>query len=189
MLSDEQLIEWLAEYGYIILFGWSLMEGEMGMIIAGMMAHKGEMDLTLSMMVAAIGGFIGDQFYFYVGRYNKGYIHKRFRNQRRKFALAHLLLKKYGWPVIFIQRYLYGLRAVIPMAIGVTRYDAKMFAIINFASAVVWAILGVGLAYIFGEPIWQGVKWVKDHYYIAIPLALVIGGGVYLHLHKATQKK
>lgn len=189
MISDEQLIAWLAEYGYIILFVWSLMEGEMGLIIAGMMAHKGEMDIGLSIIIAAIGGFLGDQFYFYIGRYNKNYIYKKFKTQRRKFAMAHLLLKRYGWPVIFIQRYLYGLRAIIPMSIGVTRYSAKMFAIINFISAIIWATTGILLAYIFGEPIWRAVKWIKDHYYIAIPIAITIGGSIYLYLHYATKRK
>lgn len=50
---------------------------------------------------------------------------KKLKTQRRKFAVAHLLLQRFGWPIIFIQRYMYGFRTIIPMSIGITRYSAK----------------------------------------------------------------
>jgi len=64
-------------------------------------------------------------------------------------------VNKYGWIVVFIQRYLYGLRTILPMFIGTTRYSAKKFAIINFMAAMIWASITISLAYIFGEQIIQ----------------------------------
>jgi len=168
---EQFLINALTEYGYIILFIWSIMEGELGLVMAGTMVHTGHMNLPTAILVAGLGGFVGDQIYFYIGRYNKKWIHQYLANHRRKFALAHLLLKKYGWPVIFIQRYLYGLRTIIPMSIGLTRYDAKKFAIINFVSAQVWAAITIILAYIFGEQIMQVIEYAKHHWYFALPIA------------------
>ncbi|MGK0256391.1 MAG: membrane protein DedA with SNARE-associated domain, partial [Arcobacteraceae bacterium] len=118
----------MKEYGYIILFAWSILEGEMGLIMAGILCHTGDMWLPMAIFIAGLGGFVGDQIYFYIGRYNKSYVYKKFKGQRRKFALAHLLLKRYGWSIIFAQRYMYGMRTVIPISIGLTRYDAKVFA-------------------------------------------------------------
>ncbi|WP_200763925.1 DedA family protein [Nitrosophilus alvini] len=185
---EQLFIEWLREYGYVILFIWSIMEGETGLVMAGVMCHTGDMNIFTAITVASLGGFIGDQIYFYTGRFNKKYIHKKLKTQRRKFALAHLLLKKYGWPVIFIQRYLYGMRTVIPMAIGLTRYDAKKFALINFVSAIAWASITIILAYIFGEEILKILHFAKEHWYFALPFAIIIGGGIYYYFHKATQK-
>lgn len=71
------------------------------------------MNLFVAIFVAGLGGFAGDQVYFYIGRFNKKMVHQKLRSQRRKLALAHVLLKKHGWPIIFAQRYLYGLRTVI----------------------------------------------------------------------------
>lgn len=185
---ENLFIDLIKEYGYVILFIWSVMEGEMGLIMAGIMCHTGDMNYVTAVTVASIGGFAGDQIYFYLGRYNKSYFQKTFKSQRRKVALAHLLLKKYGWPVIFIQRYLYGMRAVIPMAIGITRYDARMFAIINLISVIVWAFVGITLARIFGEELLIALQYIKDHYHYAIPLAIIIAGSIYYYLHRATQK-
>ena len=185
---EAKFVYLLKTYGYVILFIWSIMEGETGLVMAGVLSHTGDMSLPLAILVAALGGFTGDQIYFYIGRFNKKYIHKQLRSQRRKFALAHLLLKKYGWPVIFIQRYMYGLRTVIPMAIGLTRYSAKKFALINLISAFFWAAITIIPAYIFGEEILKIVNWAKEHWYIALPLAAVIAGGLYIYFHKATKK-
>lgn len=185
---EETLIELLKEYGYVILFIWSIMEGEMGLVMAGIMSHTGDMDYWTAIAVASVGGFVGDQIYFWIGRYNKSYFYQHFKSQRRKVALAHLLLKKYGWPVIFVQRYMYGMRTIIPMAIGVTRYSAKMFALINFISAIFWAMLTITLAYWFGEELLNILHWVKAHYYFAIPTAILIAGSIYWYMHRATQK-
>ncbi len=167
------LLELLKEYGYIILFFWSILEGEMGLIMAGIMSHTGDMNLPVAIFVAGLGGFAGDQIYFYIGRFNKGYIQRKLHKQRRKFAIAHLLLKKYGWPIIFVQRYLYGLRTVIPMSIGITKYPAKKFALINLLSAWAWAAITITPAYLLGEQILSVLAWAKAHWYFALPLAAV----------------
>ncbi len=175
---EQFLIDALKEYGYIILFLWSVMEGELGLIMAGTMVHTGDMNMALAILIAGLGGFTGDQIYFYIGRYNKRFIHRYMHRHRRKFAIAHLLLKKYGWPIIFIQRYLYGLRTIIPMSIGLTRYDARKFALINFISAQVWAAITIVLAYIFGEEILKIVEYSKEHWYFALPMAVLLFLGV-----------
>ncbi|OQX74687.1 MAG: hypothetical protein B6D59_01585 [Campylobacteraceae bacterium 4484_4] len=160
------------------------MEGELGLIMAGIMSHTGDMDPALSIFVAGIGGFVGDQIYFYIGRYSRRYIHKKFRKQRRKFAIAHLLLQRYGWPVIFLQRYLYGLRTIIPMSIGLTRYSAAKFALINLLSAWVWAAITIVLAYIFGEELLQMLKIAKSYWYVALPVAAATLFGLYRILQR-----
>lgn len=183
------LIELMKEYSYIILYVWSILEGESGLIMAGIFSHTGDMNLYLSILVAALGGFSGDFIYFFIGRYNKKYVHKKMISQRRKFALTHLLLKKYGWPIIFVQRYMYGMRTLIPISIGLTGYSSKKFAIINFLSALVWAAITITLAWYFGQDLLDLLKIMKEHWYIAAPLALIFAGAVYYYFHKVTQKK
>jgi len=186
---EELLVELIKEYGYIILFVWSIMEGEAGLVMAGLLSHTGDMTLPLAIFVAGLGGFAGDQIYFYIGRYNKGYIQRKMIGQRRKFALAHLLLKRYGWPIIFAQRFLYGLRTVIPISIGLTRYSAKMYAFINLLSGFVWAAITIIPVYIYGEEILGIFDWTKEHFYIAIPFAAIMLGLLYWFFHHNTKKK
>lgn len=186
---EDLFINLIKEYGYPILFVWSMAEGEIGLVMAGLLCHTGDMVLWLAIFVAGFGGFIGDQIYFWIGRFNRKWTLTYLRNHRRKFALAHVLLQKYGWPVIFVQRYLYGMRTIIPMAIGTTRYSSRQFAIINFLSAIVWAAITILLTWYFGEPILHFMHSVKENWYFAIPFGMAIAGFIYYLSHKYTQKK
>ena len=179
----------LKTYGYIILFAWSILEGEAGLIMAGLLSHTGDMNVYWAVFIAGLGGFAGDQIYFYIGRFNKSFVHKRFKGQRRKFALSHLLLIKYGWPIIFAQRYMYGMRTIIPISIGLTRYSAKMFAFINLISAWCWAAITIVPAWYFGEQILDVLHWAKEHWYFALPFAALFGGGIIYYFKKVTEKK
>jgi membrane protein DedA with SNARE-associated domain len=186
---EQQLIEWLKDYGYVILFVWSMLEGEMGLVMAGTMSHTGDMNIYTAIFVAGTGGFIGDQIYFYIGRFNRKYIHQKLKKQRRKIALATLLLQKYGWVIIFIQRYMYGMRTIIPMTIGTTKYSAKMFALINLISAYIWASITIVLAYIFGDVIIEILHYAKNHIEYVVPLVMVLFVSTYYFFDYYTSDK
>lgn len=186
---EELFIELLKEYGYIILFIWSILEGELGLITAGLLVHTGDMDLYLSIFVAGLGGFAGDQIYFYIGRYGKKTIQTKLKSQRRKFALARILLKKYGWSIVFVQRYMYGLRTILPMAIGTTGFSSKKFAIINFISAILWASITIIPVYIFGEEILEILAFFREHWYLALIMAMAFLIAVSVYFHKKTKKQ
>lgn len=177
----------LREYGYIILFFWCIMEGEMALIMAGILSHTNDMNLALAIFIAGLGGFAGDQIYFFIGRHNKKYIYKKLRSQRRKFAIAHVLLKKHGWPIIFMQRYMYGLRTIIPMSIGITRYSAKKFAFINLLSAWAWASLTIIPAWWLGEEILNILEIAKKHWYLAIPIAGIFAFSILYFFRRVEQ--
>lgn len=179
---------YIADWGYLILFCWSILEGELGLIFAGIASHTGHMNVLLAIFVAGLGGFVGDQIYFYIGRFNKSYIQKKFKKQRRKLALAHLLLQRYGWPIIFLQRYMYGMRTIIPMSIGLTRYSALKFAFINLISAWMWATITIVAAWFFGEHILMLLKWLKSHPYIFVILIVCFLGGVFYYFKSQTKK-
>ena len=185
---ENRFVYLLKRYGYVILFAWGMLEGEAGLIMAGLLSHSGDMNLYFAIFIAGLGGFAGDQVYFYIGRFNKSYVHKKFKSQRRKFAYAHILLKKYGWPIIFVQRYMYGMRTVIPISIGLTRYDAKMFAFINILSAWLWAALTIVPVWYFGNEILVVLEWSKHHWYLAIPLVAIFGGSIIYYINKATKR-
>jgi len=152
------------------------MEGETGLIMAGILAHTGDMNLWLAILVAALGGFIGDQIYFYLGKINKKWVLKELKAHRRKFAKARLLLRKYGAWVIFLQRFIYGMRTIIPMAIGISGYDPKKYAIINLISAFIWASVTIIPAYYFGEELLALLKWAKEHWYFAVIFVATMWG-------------
>ena len=63
-----EIESFIRNYGYGALFLGTILEGETFLILAGLMAHMGLMKLPLVILVALLGSFLGDQFYFFLGR-------------------------------------------------------------------------------------------------------------------------
>jgi len=176
---EATLVEWLKEYGYIVLFVWSMMEGETGLVMAGILCHTGDMNLPIAILVAGFGSFLMDQVWFYIGVHNKAYVHKEFSKHRRKFARSRLLVRKFGAWIVFGQRFIYGMRTIVPIVVGMSGYDKVKFAIVNFISGFIWASITIIPAYIFGEELIGGIHWLKEHWYFGVMFGLSMVGLLY----------
>ena len=58
----------ITQHGYWLLALACIAEGETVLILAGFAAHRGYLDIRWVMLVAALGGFAGDQTLFWLGR-------------------------------------------------------------------------------------------------------------------------
>lgn len=148
---EEQFLGYLQQYGYWVLFLWTFMEGEAGLIFAGYWASRGHLHLAGVMLVAFLGGFAGDQFYFYLGRWQGAFLLKVFTAFSRKFRKALRLIERYGTFVAFVSRYTYGFRIVLPVILGMSSFSAVRFCWLNLLSALVWAIAFSLAGYLFGK--------------------------------------
>ena len=179
----------LATYGYIGLFLYSLGGGFVALIGAGVLSFMGKMDLTTSIAIAFIANAIGDVMLFYLARYQKSMMMEGIRKHRRKLALSHIMMKKYGSWIILIQKFVYGIKTLIPIAIGLTKYDFKKFAVLNVGSSAVWALsIGFG-SYYSGEVLVKVAEVIGERPWIAPVILVVFASSLWLYMEKATKKK
>lgn len=141
----------IQNWGYPAVFAGSLIEGETILALAAVAAHRGYLALPWVIAVAAAGGFLGDQIYFLVGRFAGDRVLARWPNLRPGADRVSELLVRYDTPLILAVRFLYGLRTVGPIAIGMSRVHWLRFALLNLAGAIVWAALVAGIGYGLGE--------------------------------------
>jgi len=184
----EDTLNNLATYGYIGLFIYSLGGGFVGIVAAGVLSYLGKMDLTLSIGIAFLGNALGDVLLFWLTRYQKTMMMDTLRKHRRKLALSHILIKKHGDWVIFIQKFIYGLKTIIPIAIALTKYDFKKFALLNIFAAALWALVFGLASFYFGEVLSKFASYVNDNKWIAPVILITLGSLTWLYLHKATKK-
>lgn len=178
----------LSTYGYLFLFLYSLGGGFVGLVAASVLAYAGKMDLGVSMLVAGIANFLGDIGLFYLARYQKGEVMRYLVKQRRKLALAHLWMKRYGNAVIFIQKYIYGIKTLVPLAIGFTKYNDWKFGIYNFFASLVWAVvIGLG-GYFSGELFMELFEILSLRPYLAPILVAILLGGLWLWMGSVSKK-
>ena len=179
----------LATYGYIGLFLYSLGGGFVALVGASVLSFMGKMDLTLSMSIAFVANALGDVLLFYMARYQRSMMMEGIRKHRRKLALSHIMMKKYGSWIILIQKFIYGIKTLIPIAIGLTKYEFKKFAILNVASSAVWTlVVGFG-SYYFGGGLVKVAESVSANPWIAPLVLAVFGGALWFYLTHATRKR
>jgi membrane protein DedA with SNARE-associated domain len=149
----------IAEYGYAALFIGTLLEGETVLILAGFAAHQGYLQLHWVIALAGLGGFLGDQFYFWLGRWRADWVARRFTRVTPVLERANALIDRYQDVLIVVMRFLYGLRTVAPIAFGMSKVPMWRFALLNAAGAAVWAIVIGGAGYLFGQVL---RLWLND---------------------------
>ena len=179
----------LSTYGYTVLFLYSLGGGFLALLGAGVLSFMGKMDITLSITIAFIANFIGDGLLFYMARYHKREMMEYLSKHKRKLAFSHLLLKRRGSWIIVIKKFIYGLKTLVPLAIGLSKYSFLKFSLYNAIGAFIWAMVVGGLSYLFGGALIEGYKMVSDKPYLAPVMLLIIGGSVWFYLSQATKRK
>lgn len=179
----------LTTYGYLVIFLYSLGGGMIALIGAGVLSFMGKMDLGISMAVAFAANFIGDSLLFYLSRYHKTEMLEYFKKHRRKLAFSHLLLKRNSSWIIIVKKFIYGLKTLVPLAIGLTKYNFWKFSAYNAIGAAIWALVVGGGSYLFGGALIEGYKTVADKPYLAPIMLLSIAGILWGYLSLATKKK
>ena len=185
----QDIINSLSTYGYIILFLYSLGGGFFALMAAGILSYAGKMDISLSISVAFVANFIGDLVLFYLGRYNKEIIMPYLKNHKRKLALSHLLMKRHGYKIIFIQKFIYGLKTLVPIAIGLTKYDMKKFTVLNLAAAALFSLTIGLLSYYAGAFLIKIVSYMGEKQWIAPAFLILIVTLIWFYFSKASKKR
>jgi len=138
-------------YGYWAVFVGAFLEGETILALAGLAAYRGYLDFRWVVLIAMVAGFLGDQFYFFLGRYKGSAILARFPSWQERAHRFDTMLARWHAPLIIGIRFMYGFRIVGPILLGMGRVPAWKFMVYNFIGAAIWAPLIAGIGYLFGH--------------------------------------
>lgn len=185
----QETIDLIAKYGYAILFLYSLGGGFIALVGASILSFAGKMDLTLSIAVACVANFLGDWLLFYLARYQKAMMQPYLASHRRKLALVHLLMRKYGSVILVVKKYIYGFKTLVPLAIALTPYSLLKFNLYNAIGAVIWGI-SIGVAgYFSGGILIKALELIGDYPAIAPVFVIILLGGLWIWLSRATKRR
>ncbi len=179
----------LETWGYLAVAFFSFGGSLFIVAAAGVFSFMGHMDLVTALVVAMVFNFMGDNFLFYLGKYQKKEIQPYFAKHKRKIALATLIMRKYGVLSIFIQKFLYGIKTLVPLSMALAKYDFKKFIIFNVFASIVF-VLTIGLsAYYASESIITMFSYIKENPWIAPVVLFSIIGSAWFIMEKLTKKR
>jgi membrane protein DedA with SNARE-associated domain len=162
-------------YGYLAVLVGTLLEGETILVLGGFAAHRGYLHLPWVMLAAFIGSLLGDQFFFFLGRWHSQAVLARRPSWKVRVEKAQKLIDRFRTPFILVFRFLYGLRTVSPFVIGMGSVPAARFILLNAVGALVWAVtVGAG-GYLFGEALEIMIGNIKRYEKIVLVVIAVIG--------------
>ncbi len=185
----DEILHLIQEYNswfYLITFIWTVLEGETFVIFAGLAAQKGMIDLHWLFLAAGVGSMVGDQICFFLGRcYGRKIIH-HFPKVEPKMDRVLELLEKYSVSFILCYRFMYGIRNVSAITIGMSHLTWRRFFILNAIASFIWSFTFCGVGYLMGDLVDQfgvGENEIRNAM-IAVLLLFVLMIGVRIYFAK-----
>ncbi|HEV8426328.1 MAG TPA: DedA family protein [Pyrinomonadaceae bacterium] len=141
----------LFQYGLYAVFILVMLEGDITLLLAGVLAHSaffGEYSFARVLLWGTIGGCLSDNIAYFAGRgFCEGV--KQFRFYRAAQPRLQRLTTKFGPLSIFLSKYIYGLRWASCVFYGVGRMPYLRFLVLSFASCFMWVFVLAGAGYFF----------------------------------------
>lgn len=169
----------ITHYGYAALVIGSMAEGETVTLLGGVAAHQGLLKFPLVAAAVALGGMMGDQLLYLLGRCYGGKILRRFPRYHTKIRRAQKMIQRHPYLFVIGTRFMYGFLVVGPLLIGASRLPPKIFLPLNIVGALIWALLFTTLGYLGGEVIAPWLHDLDQHLrhgvWLILAIVLVVG--------------
>lgn len=167
----------IQQYGYVAIAVGTFFEGETVLVLGGLAAQLGYLELPWVVASAFSGTVCGDQLYFFIGRYRgRGMLVNRPHWQRRAQRIFTILHRHQNLLLLGF-RFLYGVRTVTPFVVGMSEVNTLRFVVLNMISAAVWAVAVGSLGYVFGSAIRAVIGDIKQ-YELTILLSIAAAAAV-----------
>jgi membrane protein DedA with SNARE-associated domain len=145
------LYELIGQYGLYAVFILVMLEGDITLLIGGVLAHSsffGPHSFFQVLLWGTLGGCASDNLAYFAGRaFCEGV--KQFRFYRAAKPRLERLTNKFGALSIFLSKYIYGLRWAACVFYGVGRMPYLRFLFVSFFSCFLWVFILAGAGYFF----------------------------------------
>ncbi len=141
----------ISQFGYPALVLGTFLEGEVSLLLAAYLAVRNFLEIEWVALCAFLGTFASDQLWYHLGRRHGRALLERKPRWRPLGERANALLRRHPdlWVLGF--RFLYGLRTVMPLAIGLSGYSWRRYLLLDAIGAGIWAVGLSLLAYSLGN--------------------------------------
>ena len=170
----EELIESL---GYLGAYLGAIMEGEILFITAIQMAQMGYMKFPLVLLAVFLGTISADWLFYLAGRTQGRRFMNRFPKLQSKFERMDQRMERYDTTLLFVYRFMYGFRIVLPVLFGARGIPPLRFALFNLLATSVWVALFGTLGYYFSDLVISKITAMQEYGWVF--LLLVIGLVIY----------
>jgi membrane protein DedA with SNARE-associated domain len=178
-------------YGLAAVFFGAFLEGETVLLLAGASAHLGLLDLRAVIATAAAGAFLGDNFFFLLGRHFGPRVTDRLPWAARAVPRVDRLIARWRWIAVVALRFMYGMRMAGPVVIGAGKMPVWEFMAANALGAILWSALIATLGYAAGQAVARtlgSVVGIEKALLALAIFAIVAALGIRAYLRRRAQR-
>jgi membrane protein DedA with SNARE-associated domain len=154
--------------------------GDTILLFGAYMVGRGDMSFGMALTTTLFGSVLGFMTLYLVGyKFGRGYLYSQ---QQTWFSPASLqrveqLFNTWGYGVVFINRFLAGLRSVVGLFSGLGKLSVWKVVSLSFLSSLMWNGALIWLGASIGEN-WEQIAIYLKRYntIVSILLVLIIGG-------------
>jgi membrane protein DedA with SNARE-associated domain len=176
-MDSHPFYDLIGQYGLYAVFFLAMIEGDITLLLAGVLAHSaffGDYSFAKVLCAGTLGGVVGDQIAYVTGR-GFGKSVRNFRFYRMTRPRIERLTDKFGGLSIFLSKYIYGLRTASCVFYGVGRMRYWRFLALAFGSCFAWVLILTGAGYFFSGAI---TKLIGDFHQIGYILLVIVVLGI-----------
>ncbi len=173
----EHINEILETFGIFAVFALCTVEGDITLLLSGVMAHSnffGPYSFWKVVLAGTLGGIVGDNVGYWIGRLFRTTI-KDYGFYKVARPRIERLIEKFGGFAIIISKYIYGIRAAMCLFYGIGKMPYLRFLFLDIISAFIWALLLAGVGYFFSGAI---TSIIGDFKQIGIALFFIVLVGI-----------
>jgi uncharacterized membrane protein YdjX (TVP38/TMEM64 family) len=192
-----EIVRFVESLGYFGVFIMTFIEStfipipaEITLIPAGYLAHKGDMNFFLVLIISTIGTLAGSTVSYYIAYF---FGRKLFANKGKYLFLNESKLEKiekffinHGAISVFTGRFLPGLKHFISFPAGLAKMDIKAFCLYTLVGGGLWCLILISLGYLIGKNELLIQKHLKQ---INIIVLFLIGSLIAYYIWKKNSKK
>jgi len=176
MTSLQLLSQLIEHYGLYAVFFLAMIEGDITLLLAGVLAHSaffGDYSFERVLLWGTLGAFVSDNLAYAAGR-GFGKTVRKFRLYQRAKPRFERLTERFGGRSIFLSKYLYGLRWASCAFYGVSHMRYLRFLPLSLASCFLWVLVLSGLGYFFSSAV-LGLIGSFRHVRVILLIVVIVG--------------
>lgn len=135
---------------YLIVFFSIFIEGEIVLLLAGVLSHRGYLDIFDVMTIAFAAAILHDLLYWSIGK-------KLAETNRKKFLFVNLeksvnflsRLKVSNGLYIFISKFAWSLNRIVLVASGFLKVSVKELLRYSIPACLIWSVSLISIGHIF----------------------------------------
>jgi len=155
MNTLQVLSQLIGQYGLYAVFFLVMIEGDITLLLAGVLAHSGffgEHSFLQVLLFGTLAGVVSDHIAYGAGRGFSKTV-RGFGFYRAAKPRIEKLTERFGSVSIFLSKYIYGLRWATCIFHGVSRARYLRFLLLAIASCFLWVLILSGAGYFFSSAV------------------------------------